>query len=416
MKKSLHFVIVVLLLSLAVDPAAAQIDTTSQPQRAFLDCPACDDDFMRQGLSFVELVRDPRLADTHIIVAASELPMGGSLILIETIDRRRARHDTVSFTLPPTATEVERRDAVLRGVRFALVPSLMRSAALQRFDMVQRDVGADGPSAPPAVDRWNRWVFRVSVSGDTQRDDNYAQAGVEGAVAAVRVSDAVKFTVSYDQNARMSRFQLSDSSTLRVTQRDQRLRALGVLSLGRHAGIGAQWNVESSVFQNVRSRAQYRLAVEGNLFPYEEATRRQVLARYAVGYDALRYRDTTIFGKLRETRPQQALTVRLDTRESWGGAWLRAVWQQYLHDARKRRTTLDFNIDWRIATGVNVYFGGSHALINDQLAIVGANLTDQERLLRLRELRSGASTYTALGLSFTFGSRLNDVVNLRFPN
>jgi hypothetical protein len=189
-----------------------------------------------------------------------------------------------------------------------------------------------------------------------------------------------------------------------------------VFSLGRHAGVGAQWNVESSVFQNVRSRAQYRLAIEGNLFPYADATRRQALLRYTIGYDALRYRDPTIYGRLQETRPQQAILLRVDTRESWGGAWLRAVWQQYLHDSSKRRTTLDFNIDWRIVTGVNVYVGGSYALVNDQLAIVGTNLTDQERLLRIRELRSGASSSTTLGVSFTFGSRFNDVVNLRFPN
>jgi hypothetical protein len=400
---------------MASRPLHAQRDSMSRV-RLFLDCPACDDAFMRQGLRFVELVRDPRLADAHVIVATSALPLSGEQVFIEHIDRRRARRDTVIFTLPPTATEVERRDAVLRGVRLSLVPGLLQTAALQQLDLVVRDTQTNPSGAPPRPDPWHRWVFRLGLSGDTQRDDNYGQTGIEGSFAAVRVTDALKFSLSYDQNSRSSRFVLSDSSTLRVTQRDQQLHSLAVFSLGSHAGVGAQWNVESSVFQNVRSRAQYRLAVEGNWFPYADATRRQALLRYTIGYDALRYRDTTIYGRLAEARPQQAIALRVDTRESWGGAWLRAVWQQYLHDSSKRRTTLDFNIDWRIVTGVNVYLGGSYALINDQLAIVGTNLTDQERLLRIRELRSSASSSTAIGVSFTFGSRLNDVVNLRFPD
>lgn len=420
LKVFLHFVaactVLLVILTAASHAAHAQVDTSTAKPRAFLDCPACDDAYMRQGLTFVELVRDPRLADVHVIVATSALAMGAELVLIETIDRRRVRRDTSTFTLPPTATEVERRAAVLRGIRFALVPGLLRSSLLQQFELVARDSSSAAPRPSSQPDRWRRWVMRVGVSGDSQRDDNYGQTGIEGSLGAVRVTDAAKVNISYEQSSRTSRFRLSDSSTLRVTQRDQRFAALWVRSLGRHAGVGGQVRVESSVFQNVKARANTRLALEANLFPYEEATRRQALLRYGIGYDALRYRDTTIYGLLRETRPQQTVILRLDTRESWGGAWLKGTWQQYLHDGSKRRTVIDFNIDWRVVTGVNFYIGGSYGLLNDQIALVGANLTDQERLLRIRELRSGASSYTAIGLSFTFGSRFNDVVNLRFPN
>ena len=46
-------------------------------------------------------------------------------------------------------------------------------------------------------------------------------------------------------------------------------------------------------------------AIEYNLFPYAEATRRELVLRYAVGIAANQYVDTTIFDKTREVLPLQ---------------------------------------------------------------------------------------------------------------
>jgi hypothetical protein len=53
-------------------------------------------------------------------------------------------------------------------------------------------------------------------------------------------------------------------------------------------------------------------------------------------------------------------------------------------------------------------------VIHDQLNLSGVNLTDEERLLRLRELASGSSFVFGFGLSYTFGSAFANAVNPRF--
>ena len=78
-----------------------------------------------------------------------------------------------------------------------------------------------------------------------------------------------------------------------------------------------------------------------------------------------------------------------------------------------RRLTTNLGINFRITAGLNLNFYGQYSHIRDQLSISGKDLTDQERLLRLRELQSGSSFFTALGLSYTFGSVFSNVVNPR---
>jgi hypothetical protein len=71
-------------------------------------------------------------------------------------------------------------------------------------------------------------------------------------------------------------------------------------------------------------------------------------------------------------------------------------------------------VDWRIVAGLSLNIGLSYRMIRDQLNIRGANLTNEERLLRLRETQSGYSASGGIGLSYTFGSVFSNIVNSRF--
>jgi len=52
--------------------------------------------------------------------------------------------------------------------------------------------------------------------------------------------------------------------------------------------------------------------------------------------------------------------------------------------------------------------------IRDQLSIPRRGITSEEVLLRLRRLRSGYEYDFQLGLTYTFGSIFNTIVNQRF--
>jgi hypothetical protein len=410
------FQMLVLLLPASLLGAQAPRDSLAPraQTRLFVECGRCDANYMREQLRFVDLVRDPLLADVHVLVTSLGTGSGGEAYTIETIGRRPpTRRDTTTLSLRADATSIEVRNQLARAVKLAIVPFLEESV------LARLDVTYTAPSQTevprPRVDPWKQWVFRVSASGDVQSDENYGTVGIRSGLGASRVTSAMKLTVTMNSDYSRSRYTLQDSSALISHQRAWSARGLSVWSLGPRVSAGVGASGSSSVFQNTRRLIRVLPALEANLLPYSEASRRQALARYSVGVSDARYVDTTIYGKLSETRAFQELRILGDVREPWGGAWARVGWSQYLHDGSKRRFNFDFNVDWRIRSGLSYYVGGSYSLTRDQLHIAGTNLSDQDRLLRLRELQSGYGAYTAMGLSFTFGSVFNNVVNQRFP-
>jgi hypothetical protein len=73
-------------------------------------------------------------------------------------------------------------------------------------------------------------------------------------------------------------------------------------------------------------------------------------------------------------------------------------------------------LDLRIAKGLNISIGGSASLIHDQLGLVKKDIPVDQILLRRQQLATQYSYFTSFGLTYTFGSIYNNVVNPRFGN
>ncbi|RLD52027.1 MAG: hypothetical protein DRI97_14975 [Bacteroidetes bacterium] len=59
---------------------------------------------------------------------------------------------------------------------------------------------------------------------------------------------------------------------------------------------------------------------------------------------------------------------------------------------------------------------GGVARINDQLSLVRGSASEAEILLQLQELQTSYHLEGGLGLTYTFGSIYNNIVNPRFGN
>jgi hypothetical protein len=57
---------------------------------------------------------------------------------------------------------------------------------------------------------------------------------------------------------------------------------------------------------------------------------------------------------------------------------------------------------------------GTILLFNDQIALPAEGVTDEEALLRLRQRATGFEFNVGVGLSYSFGSIYNNIVNPRF--
>ena len=64
--------------------------------------------------------------------------------------------------------------------------------------------------------------------------------------------------------------------------------------------------------------------------------------------------------------------------------------------------------------GLNIGFDMGYTKLRDQINLKRGNATQQEVLLRLRQLATGYYYYGSINISYTFGSAFSNVVNPRF--
>jgi hypothetical protein len=208
-----------------------------------------------------------------------------------------------------------------------------------------------------------------------------------------------------------STFELDDGEKFTAKRDGWQSDMLLVKSLGPHWSIGMETENSSYKPDNLDYRARFAPAIEWNYYPYAEATRRQFVVLYTVGVNHLDYVEETIFDQQEETRFDHKLEVGYESRQPWGSAYLSANASSFLHDWGLNRLGVHAGIEVRLARGLELDINAGYSRVRDQITLRKGDATDEEIFLRLRELATGYQADFSVGLSYTFGSFLNTVVN-----
>ena len=122
----------------------------------------------------------------------------------------------------------------------------------------------------------------------------------------------------------------------------------------------------------------------------------------------------TLHGKLKEDRISESLGMSLNLTQPWGSAYASLVGQHYFDDLDQHHVSFNTGLDFRVTRGLRFNVSGSYARIFDRINVqAGENLPEEEILLRLRQFQTEYSYRVRMGLSYTFGSIYNNVVNPR---
>ena len=113
---------------------------------------------------------------------------------------------------------------------------------------------------------------------------------------------------------------------------------------------------------------------------------------------------------------QQSLQIAWEVREKWGSVNLSLEGSNFFHDFSKNRLVLNGFVSIRVLKGLSFRVGGSAARINDQLNLVKDEASEADILLRLQELQTRYNIRGEVGVTYTFGSIYNNIVNPRFGN
>lgn len=415
------------ILSIPTPAAWAQVpDTTASPVvRVFLDCPGylCDFDFFRSELTSVNWVRDRQVADVQILVTTQRTGSGGTEYTLTFIGLGRAAGigDTLRYSsVPSEAADITRR-ALVQRTRVGLVHYVSRISGFDavRVSFAGQDSGATGQSKA-SRDPWNYWVFRTSMNGFLNGESSQGFRNVFGTVSANRVTEQWKTNVEYNESYNDSHFDIPDGTvpsgirTVTNVQRSYGIRGLQVKSLGPHWSVGGRASVSSSMFLNQHRAWSVSPALEYDIFPYSESTRRQIRVLYTIGTSGYLYTDTTIYNRIRETIPFHNLTVAVGVQQPWGSVNLNGNANWFLSDPSKRSAGLFGSVNLRLVRGLALNVGGSLNSIRDQVYLPKSPGTDEQILLQERQRATRYRYFVNFGLSYTFGSIYNNIVNPRF--
>jgi hypothetical protein len=403
--------------------AFAQTPTppAAQPLRVFLDCSACDFDFLRTEIKYIDYVRDRKDADVHVLVTTQRNSSGGEDFQLEYIGAGRfeGQTRTLRYVSAGTDTSDERRRGFSRTFGLGLVPYLFETEAIERMQ-VQYEVPIEEQNVPPtsasaARDPWNLWVYRAGMSFNVDGERASTGSGIRANFSANRTTDIWKLSVTGSGDYNQDTFTLSDGREINSVSKNWSVRTLGIRSLGSdHWAAAARASIGASTFENRDLAIRSAAGIEYSFFPYSESTRRALYAQYTLGVNRLTYDQVTIYDKLQEIVYDQNFQATLAMRQPWGSTRVGVEAASYLHDLSLHRMEIEGRLDVRLFRGFSVSVNGNASRVRDQIYLPKGGASDEEILLRLRRLQSGYRYGLSVGFNYQFGSIFNNVVNPRF--
>ncbi len=380
----------------------------------YVDCNRCDGTHIRREITFVNHVRDPGVAEVHVLVTDQPTGAGGRMYTLEFLGRGRfgGVENTLTYHSVQSNTEAQERDGLTRTLELGLVPYAARTPLGPLLEV--RFQPPDERPAQVLDDPWSHWTFELYFGGNLEQETTQGAWNARYGLYANRVTEEWKIRLRPYFNNNVRTITREAEEDIRVSQRRHGFDSYAIRSVGEHWGVGFFADYITTHRDNLRHQVTVAPAVEYSVFPYTEATRRQVTLAYRLGLEASEYFEETIFERLEESRLVHSLDGSVEVLQPWGSisSGLRGV--QYLHDTDLYRVVLNGNLSFRLGGGLSVNVGGSYQRINDQLGLPRGDASLEDILLERRRLATSYRTSGSIALSYTFGSIFTNVVNPRF--
>ncbi len=408
----------VLYACLFLTPCA--VAQTDQPEmdtrkdevpKVFIDWEGCDMEQLLKEIAFVQFVQEASEAQVYVRVTAqrTETEELEYTLSFRGQGQFEGDNDELKYRVEEAKMEEAIRQELIDRIKMGLMRYVGKSPVSSRISISLMD-----EVEPTAVeDKWDFWVFSLSADTYMSGEESYTDSMFSGSLSAVRVTPELKIKLSVSSYLNRTRFRVDDE-VIRSDSDSHYLNGLIVKSIDEHWSAGAFFSIVSSTYSNIRLRVNPAPAVEYNIFPYSESTKKQLRLLYRLGYNSVRYREETIYQKTYENLWQQSLSITLELKQKWGTVSTSLEGSNYFHDFRKNRLQLYGELSLRLIKGLNFNVYGRYSRIRDQLSLPRGEASLEEVLLQLRQLETDYSYYLSVGLSYSFGSTQSKVVNPRF--
>jgi hypothetical protein len=409
---------VLLLLSINSIPYSQEAEIGSDTLRSaapsvYIDCSNCDLDYFRTEITFINYVRDRKSADIDVLISQQYTGSGGTEYTVSFIGQ--GKFEGIDDTLKYISSELDTQESIRKGLARVLGQGLVRYVARTPIGEKLFIEYVKPSESKQVVDKWNYWVFAIELDTWFNGEKSYHTMNINGDVSARRVTEKTKTILDIWGSYSESRYDYADYKAFSLS-RSKGVDGSIYWSLGEHWSAGYAGEIYSSIYNNKKIQLWYSPGIEYNFFPYSQSTRRILRLTYRAGFTYVRYEEETIFNKMREMLLSEKLGISLGLVQPWGSINTSLYGSHYFYDFRKNRLELYTQLSLKLFKGVSVNLSGDISRVHDQLGLRKAGASEEEVLLRRRELATSYSYWASFGVSYTFGSIYNNIVNPRFGN
>jgi len=387
--------------------------TRTDALKFFLDCRSCDMNYTRQEIPYVNYVRDTREAEVYLLVTNQNTGSGGNqfTFAFQGQGKYASMMDTLTYTSNPDETSAIIREKKTQMIKMGLMRYVAHTPL---FDEV--NIKNNGEMKQQETeDKWNNWVFMLQTSPQFNAEETYNRVSLFNSFEVSRVTPELKLETELTYFNNKQKF-IEDELTSEYIIKSRSMQNLIVKSLGNHWSAGLRIDMESSTSMNYDFNADILPTVEYDIYPYSEATHRQFRLMYSIGYEYSNYTDTTIYNKIEEGLFKHSVRAAYQIQKKWGSINLSASASNYLDDFSKNRFGFWGYTRLRIIKGLALSMNAGVTYVNNQLNLARGDISEAERLLRLKQQATSFYLNGGVSISYTFGSIYNNVVNPRFGN
>jgi hypothetical protein len=379
--------------------------------KVYMDCDLCDIEYIKTEIAFVNYVRDRREAQLHILITTQSTGSGGQEYTLAYLGQLEyaGQDDVLRYYSGKTDTEDETRQGLVQTLKIGLMRYVAKTPISRRISITLMD-----QVKPTSVrDKWKSWVFGLSARGFFNGQKSVVYNSLNGNFSAIRVTPELKIRMSFAASHYSNKY-IVEGQDIESTLSSRSLQTMIVKSRGQHWSVGGYLSLTSSSYSNIQFALKPAPAVEYDLFPYSQSTRKQLRFLYKLNFNAVRYDEETIYLKTKETLWSEDLSITLELKEKWGTVSASLEGSHYFHDLSKYRIQLYGEVSLRLYKGLSIDLFGGGSRIHDQLSLPKREASLEDILLMRKQLATSYDYYFSVGISYTFGSIYSNVVNPRF--
>jgi hypothetical protein len=369
--------------------------------------------YMITEITFVDHVRDPYVAQVHVLITDTRTASGGRRYNISIIGLERFSGQDLDLihNSPQSDTENQRREGLAQIIRMGLMPYVSQTSLANQVK-IKYDNSKPQINEIRTKDAWDHWIFNFDIGGGGRQEEGRDAFNIYSNLRANRVTEEWRTQNSFSYRYDEENFR-DGKNLLKSTLQNWDFYSTIVKSLSDHWSTGLSGRVFSTTYRNIRLGGELAPAIEYNYFPWREAQREHLTFAYKMGVTRAHYYEETLYDKWKETLLFHAMDIKLEMTQPWGKIYFNFAAQQYPTLINSYSLKLYTDISVRLSSSFSIFFNTRIQKIHDQTYLPKGDASIDDILLRRKQLATTYYISYRLGLRFTFGSIYNNIVNLR---